>query len=102
MKEYKNILKIECIKEAIQNILKVKVPQRKYKETFKEFRYRRMQEARRDIWKDFIRDELCQRGIQASIRDLIIEGMKTKRKYINEYDKNNSNSVLCVQGSCQS
>ncbi len=78
MKENKNIIKIECIQEAIQNILEVKIPQRKYKETFKEFRYRRIQEARRDIWKDFIQDELCQRGIQASIRDLIIEGIKAK------------------------
>ncbi len=99
MKEYKNIIKIECIQEAIQEILKIEVPHRKAGETFKEFRYRRMQAARRDIWKDFIRDELCKRGIQASIRDLIIEGMKPKRHYINKNDKNNSNNILYIQSS---
>ncbi len=96
MKEYKNIIKIECIREAVQEVLKIEVPRRKARETFKEFRYRRMQEARQEVQRDFIRDELRQRDIQASIRDLIIEGMKAKRHYINKNDKNNSNSVLYI------
>ncbi len=90
MKEYKNIIKIECIQEAIQEILKIEVPHRKAGETFKEFRYRRMQEARQEVQRDFIRDELRQRDIQASIRDLIIEGMnenkpvkKIEKQYLN-------------------
>ncbi len=74
--QYNMILKIECIKEALQEILKVEVPPRKSGETFKEFRYRRIQEARQKIWKDFIRDEFSKRNIQASIRDLLIEATK--------------------------
>ncbi len=70
------IFKIQSIREALIELKGIEVPDRQ--EGFENFKQRRVQQGKRNVYINIIMEELRKRNIQMAIRTLVIESMAMK------------------------